>query len=305
MDFSKVPENLTRELDKILIQIKKHVEKQNEEEQAAMAKQPDNEETSEIVMDFKNTKEGQNNYLVNQAVNLRKIDTLIITNYMFSEPVEDVRPLFGRIKKLEIKMSNVLRISEAEYQPFFAAMHSLEILKMRKIVPTERNKNICDCLPNDTIQRIDYKIEDDLNWSFVINEKIALQALKCEIKALPNFRHPIGKITNLDVEINARNIFTYVMTQINTICKFVKGEHLQRLTLRTTDLMVARELLFKLSLQTQLKQIKIIELNENGISTGETHLQPMRDRLMALKGIGHKQINIEKPEYCDDQKDDK
>lgn len=279
MDTKNIPKHLSEALSQVLDQIEKS--KKN---------------TKTIIIDFEKTEKNQNDYLKKLMIEkIEGIETMILTNYMVNEIQDDLEPLWARIIRLKLVMSTPLRLQEAEYKQFFGSLYSLEKIKLRNIFSIRRNTNICEALPNDKIQDIDYKTGEDLNWSFVINLKKKLRILKCELQPMPNIKHPIGEIENLDVEINARNLFVYVISQLNRVSKFVHGGYLKKLTVRTTDLCVAREMLHKIPKDTKLELMEIIVLKESE-RTDKRQIEKINEGLSMFTNILSKKVSTQKPD---------
>lgn len=294
MNIPNESRKITKEIEEVLQKIRIGMkETQKKSEQVAT------KDKTKIKVDFKEIKEKQDAFLTNtMEQNLEEIESLEMANYTFSEPETDLKPLWGKITSLNLSANTMTRASTRIYTELFESMHSLEKIKLRNIIAERPSQNICDDLPNN-IRQIDYKIGEDLNWCFVIRNKPNLTRLRCEMKPTPPISFPIGKLTQLDVEINPRNLFTYVLDQMYAICKIAKGEHLLHLTIRTSNMTVARELIHKLPQHTRLNSINLIELKENNKMSNQ-HIPAIKDRLQSLKGIENKKLGVERPEkYLD------
>lgn len=93
MDLSNVPENLASALRKILNEIEKSCAKK-----------------SEISIDFKEIKEGQEEYL-KKIMNkyLEDIEQIFMKNYLITEPKDGLELLWARISTLELNMEEPIQ----------------------------------------------------------------------------------------------------------------------------------------------------------------------------------------------------
>lgn len=70
---------------------------------------------------------------------------------------------------------------------------------------------------------------------------------------------------NLDIKIDGKQPFVFVIQQMKIIAEIVKNGHLKKLTIRTSEVRVASEMLWKIPRENELDHFQIIGLDEDDI----------------------------------------